>query len=205
MKMIDISRLIAAESVTFPGDTPVSFELEATVEKDNYRQLAMHNWSGHLATHVDAPNHVIKSGESIEQMPIDRYFLPAVVLESNDDVVGENDVPDEDLSGCAVLFKTRNSDVSDSAPFDESHVYLSQSAADRLIEKQVAMVGIDYLSVDRFDDELLTVHRMLLENNVLLLENTNMSNVAPGRYQLVAFPLKISGGDGSSVRAVLLR
>lgn len=66
------------------------------------------------------------------------------------------------------------------------------------------LVGIDYLSIDRYGDEDYPAHRALLEANVLILEGADLADVAPGPYTLVALPLKIAGADGSPVRAILL-
>ena len=65
------------------------------------------------------------------------------------------------------------------------------------------LVGVDALSVDRFDADPLVVHRILLSAGIVVLEGVELDRVAPGRYELVALPLKIAGGDGGPARAVL--
>ena len=65
------------------------------------------------------------------------------------------------------------------------------------------MVGLDYLSVDRFGDDAYPAHRALLGGGVLILEGIDLSGVEEGAYMLYALPLKIEAGDGSPVRAVL--
>ena len=78
------------------------------------------------------------------------------------------------------------------------------AAAAAAVERGVNLVGIDYLSVDRYGDGTYPAHRTLLRSGVLILEGIDLAHVAPGRYVLFALPLKIAAGDGSPVRAVLL-
>jgi arylformamidase len=66
----------------------------------------------------------------------------------------------------------------------------------------VRLVGIDYLSIERFggDGE---VHRLLLGNGVVILEGLNLDGIDAGTYELICLPLKIKGGDGAPARALL--
>jgi arylformamidase len=110
----------------------------------------------------------------------------------------------EDVAGKAVLFRTENSGRLDAAEFLTDHVYVSGDAAQVLVDRRANIVGIDYLDVDRFGDEDFPAHRILLSNDVLILEGLNLGAVEPGAGTLVAFPLRIAGGDGSPTRAVFV-
>ena len=66
-------------------------------------------------------------------------------------------------------------------------------------------MGVDYLSIEALDSEELEVHRTLLENDVVVVEGLNLSQVPEGRYQLICLPLKVRGGDGAPARVVLMR
>jgi arylformamidase len=66
------------------------------------------------------------------------------------------------------------------------------------------LLGIDSLSVDRYDDLSLQAHRILLEHDALILEGIDLGCVPPGRYTLVCLPLLIAGGEAAPARAVLL-
>jgi hypothetical protein len=116
------------------------------------------------------------------------------------DAVPASHVPaGEAPEGVGLSFETRNSDRSDPGAFDEHHVYVSDGAALAAAERGVDLVGIDDLSVDRSGDEAYPAHRALLGSGVLILEGIDLARVAPGRYVLVALPLKIAAGDGSPV------
>jgi arylformamidase len=72
-----------------------------------------------------------------------------------------------------------------------------------LVEQDVPLVGVDYLSVDRYDSPDQPAHYALLGNGVLVVENLDLSSVEPGRYEMVALPLKIAGCEGSPARVVI--
>jgi len=67
----------------------------------------------------------------------------------------------------------------------------------------VKLVGIDYLSVEKFGFDKPTTHWTLLGNNVYIVEGLDLSEVAPGDYELICLPLKIKDGDGGPARVVL--
>jgi arylformamidase len=67
----------------------------------------------------------------------------------------------------------------------------------------VKLVGIDSQSVDPADSKTLPSHRQLFEHGLRVLENLVLDEVAPGDYELIALPLKLTTADASPVRAVL--
>jgi arylformamidase len=156
----------------------------------------------HLLTHVDAPRHFFEGGASLDQIHVARFCGEALVIEAEGDVVLPGDVPGE-AQGLNLLFKTRNSARWNASVYDREHVSISPAAAEVMAARGVNLAGIDYLSVDRCGDESYPVHRTLLGAGVLILEGIDLAGVTPGRYHLSALPLKIAGGDGSPVRAVL--
>jgi len=72
------------------------------------------------------------------------------------------------------------------------------------VGRGIRLVGIDYLGIHRFGNAR-SVHEILLGANVVILEGLNLADIAPGRYQLACLPLKIAGGDGAPVRAILIK
>jgi arylformamidase len=70
---------------------------------------------------------------------------------------------------------------------------------------EVSLVGIDYLSVDKYGDDSMPVHRTLLENDILILEGIDLAGIPSGRYSLICLPLSVKGAEASPVRAVLVR
>ena len=95
--------------------------------------------------------------------------ITADLVRSLDFAAGEN-----------VLFKSRHSGPYHKGQFDENHVHITLDGAQALVARGANLVGVDYLSVDRFGDEEYPAHRTLLGNNVLILEATDLTGVEAG-------------------------
>ena len=160
----------------------------------------------HTGTHVDTPAHFIKDGKNLDGFPIERWILPAHVVEIKDTKL----IQATELStvavkpGEALLFKTTNSTTGLvlSGEFSKVFVCLSHEAADFCVQKKVGLIGIDYGSVERPGNKL--VHEKLLENEILLLEGINLKDVPSGKYTLFCLPLKLKGAEGAPARAILV-
>src|SRR5947209_17462230 len=83
--------------------------------------------------------------------------------------------------------------------------HLAPIAARLLMASGIRLVGIDYLSVEKFAPERHITHEILLSHGVVILEGLDLREVAAGSYELICLPLKIAGGtgDGAPARAVL--
>jgi arylformamidase len=102
-----------------------------------------------------------------------------------------------------LLFKTRNSYLWGQGEFVADYVHITAEAARYLIKEGIKLVGIDYLSVDKFDAAELATHHELLSAGTIIIEGLNLREVEPGDYELFCLPLKIEGGDGAPARVVL--
>jgi arylformamidase len=117
----------------------------------------------------------------------------------------------DDLRGCVissgdvVLFKTRNSGRWKKKRFSKDYVSLSVEAAEYLVRKNVAAVGIDYLSVDSFDSADSPVHKTLLSHDILIIEGLDLSMIRPGAYTLFCLHLKVLGAEAAPARCILVR
>ena len=114
----------------------------------------------------------------------------------------------ENLNGAErVLFKTRNSAFWNEPEkgFRTDFTYISPEAAKVLVEKNIKLVGIDYLSVEKFGSEDFQTHITLLEKEVVIIEGLDLREVSGGVYELICLPLKYIGGagDGAPARTVL--
>lgn len=205
MKYHDISLNLSAETVRWATSTP--FEL---VERRRMSRGDANNSSGvamslHSGTHIDAPFHFVGDGATIDALPLERFIGPAVVHAVDAErYIEARHLEALDLSGAArVLFKTRNSALLRQRNYEPDFVSFSLEAAELLAARNLTLVGLDYLSVAHAGDEQVPVHRAFLTRGVALLEGVDLSDVAPGRYELICFPLKIRGADGAPCRAVL--
>ena len=205
----DISVSLGQEDITYPGDTSFSRKIICEVNDGSMSCTSRLVMSAHTGTHLDTPAHFFAEARNLDQYIAKDFILPAQVVE----IKGDKPITPLELEsvkimpGDAILFKTENSRSGKctAGVFSNHFVYLTQKAADLCTAKKPSLIGIDYISVDRFNDENFPVHRTLLENNILILESINLKQVPPGRYTLVCLPLKIKGSEASPVRAVLLR
>lgn len=205
----DISVSLGAESIDYPDTIPFSRELVEPAKDSAVHELSKLVMTPHSGTHIDAPAHFIPNTKHIDDYPAQRFVLPAQVVHIEDkEAIRPSELKNLDIKpGDALLFKTDNS-VSGrcvSGVFCESFVYMSTEAADFCVEKKVSLVGIDYGTIDRYDDKDFPAHLKLLGNDILILESINLEEVPSGRYTLFCPPLKIKGAEGSPARAILIR
>jgi arylformamidase len=78
-----------------------------------------------------------------------------------------------------------------------------EDAARYLVDCGVKLVGIDYLSIEKYGNMPANTHHVLLRNGVIIVEGLDLSDVEAGDYELLALPLKIKDGDGSPARVIL--
>jgi arylformamidase len=73
-----------------------------------------------------------------------------------------------------------------------------------IINRGVRLVGVDYLSVESYEDRTMT-HRVLLEDSVIIFETLNLYNIEAGEYELICLLLRGLGAEEASARAVPIK
>jgi arylformamidase len=203
---IDVSVRLKTGMVNWPGDPSVRISHSLDMERGDACTVSLLEMAAHTGTHMDAPSHFVRGGVGIDDMPLDAAIGPARVIAIPDRVSIKPDalVRHAIRRGERILFKTHNSDHCwDTDSFIEDFVYLSAAAAQYLAERQVRLVGVDYLSVGGFRADGVETHQVLLQAGVWVIEGLDLKRVRPGRVQLVCLPLKIAGGDGAPARALV--
>jgi arylformamidase len=205
MKYHDISLDLSEETVRWATSTPFELVARRRMSRGDANNSSGVAMSLHAGTHLDAPFHFIANGDTIDVLALERFIGPAVVhaIEA-ERYIEPRHLADLDLDGVhRVLFKTRNSALLRQKNYEPDFVAFSVEAAELLAVRGLTLVGLDYLSVAHAGDEQVPVHRAFLSRGVALLEGVDLSDVAPGRYELICFPLKVHGADGAPCRAVL--
>jgi arylformamidase len=203
---IDVSVRLKTGMVHWPGDPSVRISHALEMERGDPCTVSLLELGAHTGTHMDAPAHFVRGGIGIDQMPLDAAIGSARVIPIRDrqSIKTAELVRHSIRRGERVLFKTHNSDHCwDTDRFVEDFVYLSAAAAQYLVERQVRLVGVDYLSVGGFRADGVETHQALLRAGIWIIEGLNLSGVQPGKVQLVCLPLKIAGADGAPCRAIL--
>lgn len=207
MTIYDISLTITEDLTTWPGDPKIKLEKISQIKKGDTSNLTHISTSLHVGTHIDAPNHFLEDGDTVEDIPLDLLVGQAEVIAfTTDQDISAHDLRDAGITGKSrrLLFKTRNSQFWADGPreFQEDFIALDAGAAAYLVECGVEVVGVDSLSVAPYAD-LEPTHTILLKAGILIIEGLDLSGIVPGTYRLLCLPLKIGGSDGAPARVLL--
>jgi len=183
----------------------------------------------HGGTHLDAPIHFAEGKATTEAVPLSRLVAPAVVIDITRKASADADallVP-EDLAafeaahgpierGTIVLVRTgwaerwpdRKRYFGDDTPGDASRLHfpgIGAAAARLLVERQVAVAGIDTASIDHGPSKDFLAHRTLFAADIPAFENlTSLADVPARGALVVALPMKIAGGSGGPLRVIAI-
>jgi arylformamidase len=214
MKIWDVSRTLSNDLAEWPGDEPCHFQLTREKTKGESVNLGAISTSVHNGTHADARFHFDTNGESIEKAPLETYLGRATVVDLAQAFSQSKEkhlITIEDLRPSAEQIAATSRLLVKTGRWSDSTVFPSQIpviAADVpawLQKNGVKLLGMDLPSVDEIDSKSLQNHHALARAGIAILESLDLSEVASGIYQFAALPLKIAGGDGAPVRAILWR
>lgn len=205
MYIIDISRSLQAGMAVWPGDSPFHLETILDRRQGDSVNLTTLTLSAHTGSHADAPRHFTDDGLTMDAVDLRPYWGPArlVTISKAAGPLLPADFAATDLRGAERLLVRTPLQGLPFDQFPDDLPYPSPELADFLGELGVLLYGTDTPSMDAIDSHDLPGHKALLGNGIAILEGLDLSGAVDGRYQLVALPLKIVGGDGSPVRAAL--
>lgn len=205
MKIYDVTVPLSKELVIYPGDPPVRIERKNIINKnDSKYNVSRISFGTHTGTHIDPPFHFIEDGITVDNLPLEMLIGRARVVEVTAPRIDETVLEEFDFTAdVRVLFKTRNSYLWSKKTFVEDFVYITPGAARALVSQGIKVVGMDYLSVEKFGAEEPETHLTLLRGGTLIIEGLDLREVEPGNYELICLPLKIKDGDGAPARVVL--
>lgn len=210
MTIYDISLTLSPNLPTWPGDPGLHLALSESMDRGDHVNVTKISTSVHVGTHVDAPHHFLNDGRTVEQLSLEVLTGPCYVVQLPDDVdaitadvLERAELPAESKR---ILFGTRNSHLwaNGETAFQTNFVAIAEDGAEWLVQRGVALVGVDYLSVAPYGDSEPT-HKAFLKAGVVLVEGLNLSNIMRGFYDLYCLPLKIAGCDGAPARAILVQ
>lgn len=203
LKVYDISPALTPDVAVFPGDSPLRRHRLLDMNDGAHLTLSTLQTTVHAGAHADAPSHYGADARTMEQQDLGLYLGPCQVLETRwwpDQRLGANDIVGE-VSESRVLLKTNSWPVH--TVFNEDYAAVSPELVERLADEGVQLLGVDVPSVDPPTSKGLESHQACLKRDVSIIEGLDLSRVPPGRYELIALPLKLVGFEGSPVRAVL--
>ena len=212
--IIDLTLPIISGGSTPPKMPRPEFELVRTMEKDGCRtsKVSFYNHSG---THMDSPSHFLDSGNTIDQLCLEHCMGKAYVVDASSLEAGQR-IQIEDLGdltvkleeGGRLLFYTGWERFYPDETYYHQFPALSLELAHWIVEKGIVLVGIDTGSVAAVDNwsELTAVHKVLLSNNVIVVEGlSNLHKLPFGKpVNLICLPMKLAATDGAPAHVVAI-
>lgn len=205
--LIDISVPVSAETPRWPGSPAFESTRWLDLDRGDVATDTTISCSVHLGTHIDAPAHFLRGGATVDTIALETLVGRCWVL----DIPKVGAIGSEELAAAwppehveRVLLRTPNSAYWSTAGgrFVEDFAAVSATGASWLVERGIQLIGIDYLSIQRFADPPDT-HLILLGAGVVILEGLDLQNVPAGPYDLLCLPVRLHGTEAAPVRAVL--
>jgi arylformamidase len=204
--LIDITRTITPELAVWPGDTPFGITPTATIAGGDSVNLTTLTLSAHTGSHADAPRHFLPDGTPIDRVGLEPYWgLAQVVTVEKSGGLESADFAPYTLSLAPRLLVRTPVQALPHSRFPHAFPWPTPALAAELARQGVILYGTDAPSMDVVDSADLPGHHALARHGIAILESLDLTDAPDGLYELVALPLKIAGGDGSPVRAVLRR
>ncbi len=197
---IDLSVPINSKTPVYPGDPQLRIKSAGQISEDgfNYHVVTI---GTHVGTHIDAPSHMLEDGKTLDQIPLEQFFGRGVVISVKNKKFELKDVKSANIqANDIVFFYTGMIDqYHDAKEYFENYPQIPEDIARYLIDKKVKMIGVDMCSPDHPD---FPIHRLLLKNDVLIIENLiNLDQLIGKEFEVIALPLNLQI-DASPARVV---
>jgi arylformamidase len=195
MRIYDLSQEVFTSKV-YPGDPSPEKEPIARIADGSPYNLTAFRMCAHNGTHIDAPYHFLEAGKTVDEIRLEAFIGMAYVAEH------EGRVAPEDAR--EMLRKARAiGSGCDRRILIKGRAEVSLEAAEVFAEEKLLLLGNESQTVGP-EHAPMAVHKVLLGQEIVLLEGIRLQNVPEGAYLLNAAPLNLAGIDGAPCRAVLI-
>ena len=209
--IVDLSQTITSNIKLFPGSPHVYFLQWTKYSTDGYDSEAIF-LSTHTGTHMDAPSHFIQEAQPIDNLDVNRFFMENVHLlkisKSSNQLISVEDIVSSGIDirkNDTIVFVTGWEYNRNSEKYVSENPGLSLEAANYVSDKEINAVAIDGPSIDAGIDSDFSVHKVLLKNNIIIIENLcNLDQINKKIFKLLAIPLKLHRASGSPIRALAI-
>jgi kynurenine formamidase len=166
----------------------------------------------HIATHIEAPYHILKDGADLTQIPLETLCGDAVVLDlrgltkaspiTRDIVQRAAEKAGGIQQGDIVLCNLGYARYYGQGEYQNSPYFLTE-AIEYLATSGMKMMGVDASGVEIPRSEEHVNHLALLKRGIPLIENVNNLDMLPGaRCKVYAFPLAVKTLESFPLRVV---
>lgn len=195
MKIYDISQEVFG-CVVFPGDPAPERTVLCSMARGDLYNLTQFSMCAHNGTHLDAPAHFLRDGDTVDAIPLTATVGKAFVADfdglctaADAEEILRRAASHDPESAKRILLKGKTT--------------VSLEAAQVFAEAGILLIGNESQTVGP-EDAPMQVHLVLLGAGVILLEGIRLSHVPEGVYLLSAAPLCLGGAEGAPCRAVLI-
>ena len=213
--IIDLSHPIADGTITYPGlpGPVISDHLSREASRERYAegfefQIGRIDMVANTGTYLDTPFHRFADGHDLAGLDLARVAAVSGVLIEASGVqeVDASFLDGQDVTGRAVLVRTGWSEHWGTEFYgDASHPFLGQAAAELLVERGAAAVGIDSVNIDDTRTGERPIHTALLDAQIPIIEHLRGLEALSGRpFTFFAVPPAIVGMGTFPVRALAL-
>ena len=233
-KIIDLTHSFGEDTIFWP--TAEGFKLEVAfagqTEQGYYYTANNFCTAEHGGTHIDAPIHFYKDGNTVDEIPLEQLIGKGVVIDVSEkcaadpdylvnrgDFVAWEKAHGIQLNDFIVLIRTgfgkywpdrlkylgtdeRGPDAVPKLHFPGLH----PDAAKWLVEnRSIKAIGLDTPSIDYGQSTDFMSHVILYEQNIPAFENVaNLGQLPEKDFTVIALPMKIKGGSGGPLRIIAM-
>ena len=221
--IVDIS--LELDPKSYSMRTPAGFKKDMQFEMEVLKEHDAPGGAGqivrgvhmrlHAGSHVDAPEHNVRGGTQIHQLPLELFMGDAIIADLRDKLPSQA-ITEKDLEkrldnrirkGDRLLLRTDHNNSYDggSETWMKQSPYLTIGATMWLIDKGVVIVGYDFYHGNDEPNAPRVFHnsRTLSEHGVITMPYLkNLDRIERDRFTLIGLPLKMIGAEASPVRAV---
>lgn len=202
--LVDLSHELHEQIPVYPGTPAPVFDPLTSIDKEGFTEFYMH-LTNHSGTHMDFPAHVLKNGKTISDFPVDHFAGRGALVDCRDASQITRDMIKAHInSGIEIIVLYTGWDKYWSHPaYFHNFPVLTAEAASFIADMKPKAIGCDMISFDAVGDADLPNHKVLLKQDVLLIENlTNLEDLVGHPFDLFFLPLPFRKADASPVRAV---
>ncbi len=211
MKVIDLTHTICKGMPVYPGTEGPKLDVANTYEQHGFKETLLTMFS-HTGTHMDSPMHLFADGISLDLMSAEHFVGQGLVIDCSDLKEGQkitmkhiNSVREKSDQAEFILFHTSWDKHWGTDLYFGNYPYMTEEVADYLIQSKKKGVGLDVIGLDPISDGKLSLHRKVLSNNMVIIENLkNLSEIGNELFTFCALPLKFESSDGAPVRAIAM-
>lgn len=231
-RLIDLTHAFGSDTIVWPTEKDFRLVVQQAGETpggyyyaSNRLELAEHG-----GTHIDAPIHFSRNGQTLDQIPVEHLVGAGVRIDVSAQCARDRDyrITVQDIErweaahgrisdGTIVLLDTGFAKF-----WPARHEYLGtelkgsegvralhfpglhpEAAAWLARERRITAVGIDTASIDYGRSTAFEAHVALLSRNIPVFENLADLRALPDRgFEVIALPMKIAGRTGGPLRII---